>query len=341
MNHLLYLRTFLETYRAGSLTRAAERLGITQPAASGHLSALEAMLGKPLFLRQARGVKPTPAADDLARSIAANLDGIEVTMGAAKARSSQLTGTVHLVGPAEYLSARIAPALAPLASEGLRFRIQTGNRERIYAALDDGHADLAITASRPDGQRHGFAELDTERLLLVAAPEIAGRAKARAVTAEFLCGLPCVAYDETLPLVRPFFEHAFGKAPDMQAIATAPDLRILIGMTEAGTGWTVLPDYLCADALAAGRLVELPTTKPGPDNTLYLAWNKSALRHPRVVHVRDFLLQSALRGGLATCRVTAPILSAAPSATTQIRSGRCPSPLSQAGGRSLVATAPV
>lgn len=297
MNHLLYLRTFLETYRAGSLTRAAERLGITQPAASGHLSALETMVGKPLFLRQARGVKPTPAADDLARSIAANLDGIEATMSAARARSSQLTGTVHLVGPAEYLSARIAPALAPLMAEGLRFRIQTGNRERIYAALEDGQADLAVTASKPDGQQFGFAKLDTERLVLVAAPEIVARAKARIVTADFLCGLPCIAYDETLSLVRPFFDHVLGKAPDMQAVATAPDLRILIGMAEAGAGWTVLPDYLCADALAAGRLGELPTAKPGPDNALYLAWNKSALRHPRVVHVRDFLLQSVSGAG--------------------------------------------
>lgn len=204
---------------------------------------------------------------------------------------------MHLVGPAEYLSSKVAPALAPLAAEGLRFRIQTGNRERIYAALDDGQADLAVTASKPERQELGFAKLDTERLVLVAAPEVAARTKARIVTADFLCGLPCIAYDETLPLVRPFFEHVFGKAPDMQAVTTAPDLRILIGMAEAGTGWTVLPDYLCADALAAGRLVELRTAKRGPDNALYLAWNKSALRHPRVVHVRDFLLQSVPGAG--------------------------------------------
>jgi len=292
MNYLIYLRTFLDTYRAGSLTRAAGRLGITQPAASAHIASLEEMLGKPLFIRQARGVAPTAAADDLARSIASQLDGIEATMGAAQARSSHLSGTVHLVGPAEYLSARIGPALAPLVAEGLRLRIQTGNRERIYAALDAGHVDLAVTASPPDGSVHGFAELGRERLVLVAAPAIAERTKARTVTAELLYGLPCIAYDEALPLLRPFFEHVFGKAPDMQAVVTAPDLRIVIGMALAGTGWTVLPDYLCAEALASGQLVELPTTRPGPDNTLYLVWNKTALRHPRVVHVRDFLLRA-------------------------------------------------
>ena len=118
MNHLVYLRTFLDAYRAGSLTKAAHRLGITQPAASAHLATLEAVLGKPLFKRQPRGVAPTLAADDLARSIAAQLDGLEATMSAAQARSPHLAGTVDLIGPAEYLAARVAPLLAPLMIAG-------------------------------------------------------------------------------------------------------------------------------------------------------------------------------------------------------------------------------
>lgn len=290
MTPISHLRTFLEAYRTGSLTRAAARLGITQSAASAHLASLEAMLGRPLFERRARGVVPTPAADDLARSVAAHLDGIETAMSRAQARSGQLAGTVHLIGPAEYLGARIAPALAPLSAEGLRFRIQIGNRERIYAALDEGQADLAVTASPPDARRYGFAELDRERLLLVAPPELAARLKARDVTAELLSGHPCVAYDETLPLIRPFFESVFGRLPNEQAAATAPDLRILLRLAASSMGWTVLPDYLCAEALASGTLVELPTTRPGPDNSLYLAWNRGALRHPRVVHARDRLM---------------------------------------------------
>ncbi|MFG1480458.1 LysR family transcriptional regulator [Xanthobacter sp. V4C-4] len=286
----------MRAFRAGSLTRAAQRLGITQPAASAYIAALETMLGKPLFIRQARGVTPTPAADDLARLVAAHLDGIETTMDAAQARSSHLRGTVHIVGPAEYLSLHVAPRLAPLTGEGLRLRIQTVDRARIYATLDGGHADLAVTASPPEGRAHGYAELGRERLLPVAAPGFAERAKARSVTAELLCGLPCVAYGETLPLVREFFQWVFDKTPAMQAVATAPDLRLLREMAKAGAGWTVLPDYLCMDAVKAGQLAVLPTTGAIPENTLYLAWNKPALRHPRVVYVRDFLPGNNERG---------------------------------------------
>ena len=58
MSHLDHLHTFIEAYRLSSFSRAAERLGMTQPAASLHIQALEAFVGKPLFLRRARGVTP-------------------------------------------------------------------------------------------------------------------------------------------------------------------------------------------------------------------------------------------------------------------------------------------
>ncbi len=292
MNHLVHLRTFLDAYRAGSLTKAAQRLGITQPAASAHIQSLEVLLGRPLFHRRARGVEPTPAADDLARSIAAHLDEIELTLGTLRVRSTQLTGTVHIAGPAEFLSVRIAAALAPLARDGLRLRFQTGNRDRIYAALDEGLVDLAVTASRPDAGRHDHAEFARERLTLVASRTLAASLRGLTIDAPTLRAVPCLAYDENLPLVREFFTEVFDAEADMQAAVIAPDLRMLLAFVRADAGWTVLPDYLCAADLAEGAVVRLATPRPGPTKPLHLVWNKGALRHPRVVHVRDQLLQT-------------------------------------------------
>lgn len=123
----------------------------------------------------------------------------------------------------------------------------------------------------------------------IIAPPFCGRSAA-ARCLRPLGEHPCVAYDETLPLVRPFFEAVFGTSPENQATVVAPDLRILLKLAASGTGWTVLPDYLCAEALASGALAELPTPRPCPHNRLYLAWNRGSLRHPRLVHARDRLL---------------------------------------------------
>lgn len=59
---LALLRTFVTVHRAGSFTRAAALLGLSQPAVTSQIRTLERQLGKPLFLRQARGVTPTTSA---------------------------------------------------------------------------------------------------------------------------------------------------------------------------------------------------------------------------------------------------------------------------------------
>jgi DNA-binding transcriptional LysR family regulator len=170
MSHLDHLRTFIEAYRLQSFSRAAESLGMTQPAASLHIQALESFVGKPLFVRRARGVTATEAADELARAVGPMLDGLEMRMASYRT-GGESGGTVHIAGPSDFIYSRIAAGLAPLLGQGFRIRVHTGNRDRIYALLEDATADLAITASMPDEHAHGFARLLTERFLLVLAPK--------------------------------------------------------------------------------------------------------------------------------------------------------------------------
>lgn len=288
MSHLDHLRTFIEAYRLQSFSRAAQSLGMTQPAASLHIQALEAFVGKPLFVRRARGVTATEAADELARAIGPMLDGLEMRMASYR-MSGELGGTVHIAGPSDFIDARVATGLAPLMAEGFRIRLHTGNRDRIYSLLNASTVDLAITASMPDEHPHGFARLLTERFLLVLAPSMA-KTLGKRPTAEKLAQLPLIAFDEDLPLIRPVWTALFQFAPTLQAALTIADLRIIQDLVVKGLGWSVLPDYQCADALAAGRLVSLTPLADAPTNNLYLVWNKAAMRNPRTVHVRDFIL---------------------------------------------------
>lgn len=288
MSHLDHLRTFIEAYRLRSFSRAAESLGMTQPAVSLHIQALEAFVGKPLFVRRARGVVATEAADELARAIGPMMDGLEMRLASYRS-SGELGGTVHLAGPSDFINSMIATGLAPLMTQGFQIRIHTGNRERIYSLLNASTVDLTITASMPDEHSHGFAQLLTERLLLVVAPEIAKKL-GKKPTAESLTNLPLISFDEDLPLIRPVWTTLFQFAPTMQAALTIPDLRIIQHLVVKGIGWSVLPDYQCAEALESGRLVSITSHQTAPTNNLYLVWNKAAMRSPRIVHVRDFIL---------------------------------------------------
>ncbi len=127
MSHLDHLRTFLEAYRLKSFSRAAERLGITQPAASLHVQALEAFVGKPLFLRRARGVSATAEADELARSVGPMLDGLERKLASYRL-GGELGGTVHIAGPSDFIYAKLATGLSPLLAQGFRIRSTPATR---------------------------------------------------------------------------------------------------------------------------------------------------------------------------------------------------------------------
>jgi len=81
-----HLNLLIQLHDLGNMKRAAEALGLSQPAVSLAVSELEKLLGVQLFLRHARGVKPTPVAVDLIpiarRIMAAMGDGVEVVSNA-------------------------------------------------------------------------------------------------------------------------------------------------------------------------------------------------------------------------------------------------------------------
>ena len=295
MRHLPALRSFVEVYSRGSVTEAARHLGLTQPGVSGHLRSIETLIGRPLFVRRGRGLAPTAAADDLARAVADHFATIESAVATLRARSTLVEGTVHVAGPADYLSERMAPAFMKLAENGVKVRLQFGNRERLNALLKSGDVDLAVTASRPSAAGTDHVRIDAERLLLVADPLTARRLLGTKLSAASLRLERWVAYDEELPLVREYFRHTFDEVPRLQSVVCAPDLRAVRRLTERGPALTVLPDYLCAASLEQGLLASIDDPRRAPSNDLYLVWNRASLRHPRVAFARDVLAGSGIR----------------------------------------------
>jgi DNA-binding transcriptional LysR family regulator len=275
------VRSVIEVLRTGSVSLAASRLGLTQPAVSGHIKVIEAAIGHALFERKARGMKPTRLGVAFVQAIGEAMDGLDLAYQGFLARVGTVTGTVRIIGPAPFLSARLGPALTTLKARGLHVQVETGGQAVIYDRLLAGAADLAITASQPTSPEIGALIIAQERLIPVTAPG----------SGHDMTAAP-MAYDADLPLIRQVMLAEGMPLP--QPALMIDDLLMLRHMAIAGLGWTVLPDYLLTDALAAGQLVTLPTTAPAPVNALHLAWLKSALRTPRVALARQMLLDTLM-----------------------------------------------
>jgi DNA-binding transcriptional LysR family regulator len=273
------LRSIIEVMRTGSVSLAASRLGLTQPAVSGHIKVTEAAVGHALFDRVARGMLPTRLGLAFVQATGEAMDGLDVAYQGFLARVGPVMGMVRLIGPAPFLGARLGPALAALQARGLQVQVETGGQAVIYDRLLAGAADLAITASRPVSTEIGWQMVAEERLIPVAAPGF-GHDMTQAP----------MAYDADQPLIRQVM--AAEGLPLPQPAILIDDLSMLRQMAIAGLGWTVLPDYMLTDALLSGTLIALKTTAPAPINALHLAWLKSAMRTPRVALARQVLLET-------------------------------------------------
>ncbi|WP_328318467.1 LysR family transcriptional regulator [Streptomyces sp. NBC_00388] len=289
------LRTFVTVHRAGSFTRAAALLGLSQPAVTSQIRTLERQLGRPLFLRRARGVTPTTIGDELAHRAAPHLDAL-VEIAETGIDEEAGARTLHLAGPPEFIAVRALPALTSLISQGVALRASFGNTEEALDGLGAGHHDLAITTARPRGGLLTATALCDEEHVLVASPRWAARigpGTLRRQGPTALRELPVVEVHESLPFITRYWSAVFDTRPAVTGALVAPDLRAVQQAVVAGAGLAVLPRYLCEDVLERGEMVALLDPPVPPLRTYFLAVRTGTLALPHIARAQEWLLRAA------------------------------------------------
>lgn len=289
-----WLRTFLAIYRTGSITGAAAQRSLSQPAVSHQLAALERSVGEPLFVRGRRGAEPTARARELYALVAEPLSILEpVVRGLETGHLDRARAAVRVGASAEYFSAEILPRLTDL---DLRVTARFGDESTLLELVVRGELDLIVASAR--GSRRGltYTEVGIKHFVLVGAPS---RQPARAVgtigaLADWLDGIPWVSYSHELPLTRRFWQSALGRpfAGDLQLVA--PDLRVVTEAACLGLGVSLLPEFVCRDALADGRLVEIyPVTDLAPTEPWFAAVRAADISQPAIIALLAALAEGA------------------------------------------------
>lgn len=144
MNHWTELRTALMVARLGTVSAAAEALGVHRATVNRHVETLEAALGAPLFQRHARGYALTDAGRDMAE-VANRADEMFADLeGRSRSRAGQLSGALIVTA-----LAGVAPLVMPavrafhLAHPAIAIEFVAGAE---LARLDHGEAHVAFRA---------------------------------------------------------------------------------------------------------------------------------------------------------------------------------------------------
>ena len=155
--HLSRLHHLVAAARFGSLTDAAAHLGLSQPALSKSIRALEAAVGVPVLIRSRLGVTPTPAGETLiahGRVIEQALH--QATQDVARLRDAQRQQLVIGCGPSE--AVRLLPAALALLHQThpqIRVTVLYGLNEALMPMVRSAEVEFALssvprTASDPD-----------------------------------------------------------------------------------------------------------------------------------------------------------------------------------------------
>ena len=168
------IRTAYNVARIGTVSGAAEVLGVHHATVIRHIDALEERLGVKLFQRHARGYTPTEAGDDLLRVAQATDDQFSQLAGRIRGRGNDVSGEL-VVTSLGGLSHLLVPVLTDFQREypDILVRYLTGDR---LFRLEYGEAHVAVRAGNPPDQPDNVVQrFHRQKISLFASEEYAAR----------------------------------------------------------------------------------------------------------------------------------------------------------------------
>ncbi|MBC9177524.1 LysR family transcriptional regulator [Pseudoroseomonas ludipueritiae] len=168
------LRVFDAVARERHVTRAAQRLHLSQPAVSNALTRLRQALGDELFLRRPGGVEPTELALSLAAPVAEVLDRLRETLASHAPFDPATSERVFSLGLSEYAEAVLAPPLlAHMAIHAPRVLLAIRHADRVNAMqmLEADEAQMALGMLPEPPALYTRLRLLPEAFLVLMRPE--------------------------------------------------------------------------------------------------------------------------------------------------------------------------
>lgn len=266
------LRYFLETAREGNMTRAAERLFISQPTMSKQLKELEQELGTKLFIRSNYNIKLTEAGMLLRDRAEDILSLMDKTLEEFRSLEEINSGDIFVGALESETMSVFAETVRDLQKMYPRIRcnIYSGNLTDVCERLDKGLLDFAIVMSYVDLSKYNYLKLpmkDTWGVLMRKDDPLAGKDR---FEISDLAGLPLICSRQWIDREVPEW---FGS--DSKKINITATYNLVYNgsiMVRAGMGYAVILDKLVSTG-DDSELIFRPLSGV-PQTEMYVIWRK-------------------------------------------------------------------
>ena len=285
-----HLKAFLKIAQTGSISRAAESLGIAQPSLSQQLLRLEDEVGIQLFDRTARGVTLTEAGCVFRERALQLLHMTDQAIADARNLRDEARGQVVFAMPPS-MARLIGVALIEMLAEQsplVRIRVVESFTGAIRGWLESEKIDLGILYDLGVLRHLVALRLASDELFVVGPPGRFGSSDAPAVVS-----FAALAGES---LFAPGPQNGLRQLLEREAARTGIELRIaqdvdaldtMIGLASGGRGLAVLPQCAVAEAVSGGRLSVARLSENGLRRNLSIVRNPSHVLTYALVRVEN------------------------------------------------------
>lgn len=283
------LRTFIQVAELGSFTKAAQRLGFSQPAVTFQIKQLEAELDVRLFERIRHTVTLTQQGREVL-GYAYQMAQLTQELDRGLRAAGEAAGHIHLV-MADSLVGLLGQTFQNFWRDwpGIRLKITTAGTEEMFRLLNHNEADLVMTLdSRVYDAEYVIVheEKVTAHFTAPADSLLAGRGP---VPIREVLEQPFLLTEKGMSYRRLLDERLAARSLEIVPVLESGDVALICRLVEQGAGCSFLPDYATQRAVEAGRLARVPVEGFEID-----VW-KQLLRH------RDKWLSPQLRAVMEYC----------------------------------------
>lgn len=242
------LKAFVALLDSRSVTRAADQLGLTQPAVSGMLARLRELFDDPLFVRTQRGVIPTPRAEMLAEPVRSALAIIQSVLVPQDFDPGTAGLTVSLAATDYAQKAVVLPLLATLRRDapGIRIAVRPVDTEHLARQMESGLVDMALITPEMARDTMRSRHLFDETYVCVMRDN--HPAAGKAMDLDLLCTLDhgIMSHDGTQ--FRGATDEALARmGRSRRVVASVPSFMVLIEMIRRSDMMALLPRRLVAE----------------------------------------------------------------------------------------------
>ncbi|MEX3920138.1 LysR family transcriptional regulator [Paraburkholderia sp. BR10872] len=262
------LAVFVAVVEAGSLTAAAERLGIAKTMVSAHMQRLEREIGASLITRTTRQLSVTDTGRAFYDASCRILQMTEEALSAVSEEAAPPRGTLRVSAPVDYGAQIVAPALVDLRDVYPELDIELVCADHYVDLIGEG-IDLAVRLGNLPDSNYRSVKLGSYVRWLVASPAFVER-HGMPKSLNALASLPHIAmsvlrHPSTLELTRDAGRPAVGRVSHDKAVRRVRCANALSVNTAtsaraavlAGGGFAALTDFSTRADLASGALVRL------------------------------------------------------------------------------------